>query len=132
MKEKSFTDIAGKLKGFRFEDKFDLVAGIANGGIVPAYMTAHYLKLPLEFLWINFRDDNNNPHHQSPILLRPVSFEFANKSILLVDDRANSGQTMNFAKSQLIGASLLKGFVINGKADYSLFDEDCFEEPWNI
>jgi len=38
----SFTEISKKLKGFRFPD-FDMVVGIARGGIVPATLIAHQL-----------------------------------------------------------------------------------------
>lgn len=132
MKEKSFTDIAGKIRRLKFNDSFDMVVGIASGGIVPAYMIAAHLKTPLEFIWINFRNIENIPQRESPILVKPISFVFENKSILLVDDRIQSGKTLEYTRSLLKTARSVKTFSINGKADYYLFDEECFTEPWNI
>jgi len=34
------------------------------------------------------------------------------------------------AKELLAKAALVKTFAVNGKADYSLFDEPCFKMPW--
>lgn len=132
MKQKSFDDIVDKIHNIHFGQKFDLVIGIANGGIVPAYLVAHSLNLPLDIIWINFRNDDQVTKYESPILIKPVSFDYKGKAILLVDDRVQSGATVNFAKSLLGSAKLTKTFAVNGKADYSLFDEECFGEPWNI
>ncbi|NCB27269.1 MAG: phosphoribosyltransferase, partial [Bacteroidia bacterium] len=30
------------------------------------------------------------------------------------------------------GAKQIKTFAVNGKADYSLYDETCFKFPWII
>ena len=132
MKQKSFDDIVDKIHNIHFGQKFDLVIGIANGGIVPAYLVAHSLNVPLDIIWINFRNPDQTPKQVSPILVKPISFDHKDKSILLVDDRVESGSTMSFAKNLLEGARLIKTLTINGKADYSLFDEECFGEPWNI
>lgn len=132
MKEKSFDDIASKFREFNTHEDFDLIVGIASGGIVPAYLISHHLKKPLEFIRINFRDAENKQQHESPVLIKPFDFDFNDKTILLVDDRTESGQTFNFAKELLRGAKNIKTFAVNGKADYFLFDEECFKEPWNI
>lgn len=132
MKEKSFEDIVNRLKQYKIDEKFDMVAAIAHGGIVPGYLTAGHLKLPLEFIWINFRDENNAENKRAPELLKPINFEYSGKRILLVDDRSKTGSTLNFAKTVLEGAEYIKSFVFNGPADYTLFDEDCFIQPWNI
>ena len=132
MKEKSLDDIVAQIRECKIDYQFDLIVGIANGGIVPSYLLAHHLGKPLDFIWINFRDIDNNPQHQSPMLLKPVSFDFRNKSILLVDDRIVTGKTFNFAIELLNGAKNIKTFSINGKADFYLFDEECFDVPWDI
>lgn len=132
MKEKSFEDITGKLKLFKPEESFDLVVAIAHGGIVPGYLAANHLKLPLEFIRINYRDDSNDPVRKNPELLKHIDFDYAGKKILLVDDRSNTGSTLEFAKQVLKDAAQIKTMVINGRADYIMFDEDCFFMPWNI
>lgn len=132
MKEKSFEDITGKLKQLNPGENFDLAIAISRGGIVPGYLAARHLKLPLEFIHVNYRDESNNPLRKNPELLKPIDFEFAGKKILLIDDRSNTGATLEFVRNLLKDAALIKTMVINGRADYVLFDEDCFLMPWNI
>ena len=65
-------------------------------------------------------------------MLAPVGFDFHNKTILLVEDRIKTGATVNFAIGLLQGAAQIKTFVVNGNADYALYNESCFRFPWNI
>ena len=51
---------------------------------------------------------------------------------LLVDDRSRTGKTFDKGKALLKGAKFIKTLVVNGKADYPLFDEDCFTFPWKL
>lgn len=132
MEIKKFHEIVKRIQALRFFHQFDLVVGIARGGIVPAYLVASYLKLPIEFVWINFRDEHHNPARKAPKLLRPLQFQWKNRRILIVDDRSNSGKTLRLAKSLLSGATHIKTFAINGPADYTLFDEECFKMPWDV
>lgn len=131
MDQKSLEEIVSRIKRLQFSSKFDLVVGIGNGGIVPAYFLHSYLKLPIEFIWINFRDEIHKPKTAKPVLLRPLNFDTKGKKILLVDDRSNSGATIALAKEVLKDAKSISTFVINGKADYSLFNEECFTMPWD-
>jgi len=41
-----------------------------------------------------------------------------------------SGTTLTYAMELLKGAKSIKTFAVNGKADYSLYDEACFLFPW--
>jgi xanthine phosphoribosyltransferase len=42
-----------------------------------------------------------------------------------------TGATLNYAVNLLKDdARLVKTFAVNGKADYSLYNEDCFRFPW--
>ncbi|MDD2515382.1 MAG: phosphoribosyltransferase, partial [Proteiniphilum sp.] len=50
--------------------------------------------------------------------------------ILLVEDRIKTGATVRFAIDLLHEAREIKTFAVNGKADYALYDEDCFKFPW--
>lgn len=132
MKTKSLKKIIDQLQKLNLPQKFDLVVGITNGGIVPAYLVASHLKLPLEFIGINFRGPTHQPVGDNPKLTKSPEFIYQNKKILLVDDRSNSGKTLEFAKSQLSGAQKIETLVFNGPADYQLFHEPCFRFPWDI
>ena len=132
MEIKPLTEIISGIKKLNLKDKFDLIVGISRGGVVPAAMISSYLKLPLEIIKLNFRDDSQAPKYVAPKLVDPIDFDFENKRVLLVDDRSNSGATLETAKKLLSKAESVKTLVINGTADYSLFEEDCFRMPWEI
>lgn len=129
---KPLTEIIDGIKKLDLKGRFDLVIGISRGGIVPAAIISSYLGLPLEIIKLNFRDESQNPKFSGPKLLRPIDFDFEDKRVLLVDDRSNSGVTLKTAKKLLSKAKSIETFVINGKSDYFLFDEECFRMPWEI
>lgn len=131
MKTKPLPEILKSIKSLRI-NSVDLVVGIARGGIVPAYLVSSHLQKPLEFLWIHFRDEHHQPELEKPRLEKPINFKWGGKHILLVDDRVNSGATMYGAKEILKGAASIQTLAINGPADYTLFDEDCFKMPWDL
>lgn len=131
MQTKPLPEILKRIKSLRI-DSVDLVVGIARGGIVPAYLVASHSRKPLEFLWIHFRNEHHQPELENPRLEKPVNFDWENKRILLVDDRVNSGATMKLAMKLLKGAVSIKTLAINGPADYTLFDEECFRVPWDL
>lgn len=132
MEIKPLKEIIDGIKKLNLKDKFDLVVGISRGGVVPAAILSSYLGLPLEIIKLNFRDDYQKQKFSGPKLLRPIDFDFENKRVLLVDDRSNSGATLRTAKKLLSKAQSVETLVINGKADYSLFNADCFKMPWEI
>lgn len=132
METKPLTGIIDGIKKLDLKDKFDLVVGISRGGVVPAAIISSYLGLPLEIIKLNFRDDSQKPKFSGPKLLCPIDFNFEDKRVLLVDDRSNSGATLRIAKKLLSTARFTETLVINGKADYSLFNADCFKMPWEI
>ncbi|MBI5356986.1 phosphoribosyltransferase [Candidatus Collierbacteria bacterium] len=132
MEVKSLTEIIDELKKLNLKDKFDLIVGISRGGVIPAVMISSYLKLPLEIIKLNFRGDFQDPKYPVPKLVDPIDFNFEGQRVLLVDDRSNSGATLITAKKLLAKAKSVKTLVINGKADYSLFEADCFKMPWEI
>ena len=132
MEMKPVTEIINGIKKLNLKNKFDLVIGISRGGIVPAAIISLYLGLPLEIIKLNFRDDSQKPKFSAPRLLSSIDFDFEGKRVLLVDDRSNSGATLETAKKLLSKAESVKTLVINGTADYSLFEEDCFRMPWEI
>jgi uncharacterized protein len=129
---KSWEDINLKIKTLVFDESFDMIIAIANGGIVPAALLNQRLQLPIELLRINYRDAKQQPIYSSPKLLADVGFDVRNKKILLVEDRVKTGATINFAKTLLQNAAMVKTFAVNGKADYALYDEACFSFPWIV
>ena len=131
--ELSFSSISQRLKSFVFPD-FDVVVGIARGGVVPASLIAHQHGKPFNLLQVNYRDDANNPRHEAPVLLQDIIPEIPkNQKILLVDDVSVSGKTMDFAR-QFFPENIVTTFALKGKADLVLFTDirTCVHWPWNI
>ncbi|MDD4159089.1 MAG: phosphoribosyltransferase [Proteiniphilum sp.] len=131
-KGKSFEEVMQRFHEVQFHETFDMIIAIANGGVIPAAILNQRLNLQLELLRINLRDTAQKPKYDRPQLLAPIDFDIQDKSILLVEDRVKTGATLQFAVDLLHEATLIRTFAVNGKADYSLYDEDCFRFPWMI
>ncbi|MGE5498579.1 MAG: phosphoribosyltransferase [Syntrophothermus sp.] len=131
MVDLSFIEISEKIQNLSLPDNFDLVVGIATGGIVPASILAYKLKLDMKIIRINYRDEQNNPRYEQPVLLTAFPEEIKNKRILLVDDVSVSGKTLNTAKA-LLKDNDITTFALKGKADYVLFTDikTCVNWPW--
>src|SRR5690554_4567789 len=132
IREKSFEEVLQRFKDIRFNETFDVIVAIANGGIIPAAIINQQLNTAIELLKINLRDPNQKPKYDSPKLIEPIDFDYKDKTILLVEDRIKTGATVKFAIDLLNGAKQIKTFAVNGNADYSLYDEECFKFPWII
>ncbi len=130
MNNKSLEEIKQRISEMMFEESFDLIVAIANGGIIPAALLNQRLQVPVELLKISFRNTVQHPIYDLPRQLEPIKFEITGKNILLVEDRVKTGATLELAKQVLAGAALVKTFSVNGKADYPLYDEACFRFPW--
>ena len=129
---KSFEEVLQRFREIEFEENFDLIVAIANGGIIPAAIINQRLNIELNLLKINLRDPFQRPKFDAPKLLEPIDFEFKGKTILLVEDRIKTGATVNLALDLLKDAKLIKTFAVNGDADYELYNESCFRFPWII
>ena len=128
MKAIGFNKIINKIRKIKF-DKFDIVIGIAEGGIVPAVIISNTLNLKFDILWLKYRDEKNIIRYKEPRLLKKIT-KYKNKKILLVDDVIRSNATIRKAKKLLKG-NKIKTFVINGKADYYLYNtKKCIRLPW--
>jgi len=110
---------------------FDIVIGIAHGGMVPASLVAYHLGCDVKFVFLNYRDQNNNPRHEEPVLLEDFTLPKEYKSILLVDDVSVSGKTLNTAR-MLLTDYQVKTLVLVGQADYVVFSDIhmCVNWPW--
>jgi len=130
MVSKSLDEIIDKINRLQFLENFDLIVAIANGGIIPAALINQRLLVKIVLLKLSFRNAKQQPLYNEPQLAEPINFDIMGKKILLVEDRVKTGATLNFAKELMIGADLVKTFAVNGKADYFLYDENCFTFPW--
>jgi len=129
MRKLTLKQIVGKIKKIKFS-KFDLIVAIGKDGIMPASILKRFIDAPVEVVWINYRDKDNKPIRKEPILKKPFKI-IKDKKILLVDTVSRSGKTLAKAKEVLRGNEV-KTFVINGKADYSLFNfKECIRFPWS-
>lgn len=109
----------------------DCVVGIASGGIVPASLLAHQLRLPLYLLRINFRAPDNSPQRPNPELLQELPSIPQDARILLVDDVSVSGKTLDLAKN-LFPAHQITTLTLKGHADIVVFPQiaECVDWPW--
>lgn len=127
---KTIDEVMERFRGITFQDEFDIIVAIANGGIVPASIINQRLQKEIHLLKINLRDEYQHPKYDQPKLLAPIDFEFKDKRILLVDDRIKTGSTILLARELMKEATFIKTFAVNGNADYALYDESCFKFPW--
>lgn len=134
MDDKSFEALKRRFETVSFEESFDLMVAVANGGIIPAAMLNQRLNLDLQLLKLHLRDASQKRLYDRPELLEEIRFDVQGKRILLVEDRVKTGTTLAYARQLLeqAGAAMVKTFAVNGKADYSLYDEACFRFPWRM
>ncbi|MBU1999232.1 MAG: phosphoribosyltransferase [Candidatus Omnitrophota bacterium] len=128
----SFKKISFELKKINIA-RFDLVVGIASGGIVPASLIAERIGADLKIIRINYRDEFNIPQRAEPVCLDKISVRSKHSRILIVDDVSVTGKTLELAR-RLLKGSIIKTFVLKGKADYVLFPKikACVRWPWKI
>jgi len=127
---KAFGEVLERFRTIEFGEKYDMIVAVANGGIIPAALLNQRLGLEIQLLKINLRDPQQRPKYDTPRLVSPIDFDFAGKSILLVEDRVKTGASLRFALELLSEAKSVKTFAVNGPADYALYNELCFVFPW--
>lgn len=134
MRTKSFEEVLERFEQTEFREHFDLIVAIANGGVVPAGILNQRLETDLQLLKLHLRDAGQHQLYPQPQLLEEIRFDVEGKTILLVEDRVKTGTTLRYAEQLLqeAGAGTIKTFAVNGKADYALYDEECFRFPWRI
>ncbi len=113
---------------------YDLVVGIADGGEVAAALVSYKIGCDLRIVKFNYRNNDNIPQHPEPVLLSTFTLPANIKSILLVDDVAISGKTLNALKKKLFKNQRVATLVFRGKADFVLFPEitTCVKWPWKL
>ena len=125
-----FADVSERLKRLALPE-VDCVIGIATDGIVPASLVAHQLGKPMHLLHINFRTADNATRYESPRVLAALPALRAGQHILLVDDVAVSGATLERARQELASQQITT-LVMKGSANFVLFPEitSCVQWPW--
>lgn len=126
MKKKNLAEIINKINTIQFKQKFDMAVAIGRGGILPAYFVSQKQGLDFEILWLRYRNDKHEIIFEQPRLMKPIDFPYQDKNILLIDDVSRTGQTFRAAKEYLKKARIIRTFVINGQADYYLYNQACF------
>jgi uncharacterized protein len=118
----------------------DTVIGISRGGIIPARILADLLETS-EFatIQIKFYVDINQTKAE-PTLKQPLTTNVAGKKVLLVDDIADSGESLKLAKTHLQeqGVSEVKTATLYQKPQ-SITTPDFYEKqttnwvifPWD-
>ncbi len=132
MRKLDFAAIIKKINAFSFP-KVDLVVGLETGGVIPAALVGYRIGKPVVFMSINYRDRENRPQHKKPVLLKPFRVTPGLKRVLIVDDVAVTGQTLELAKAKFRSCRV-STFVLKGKADHVLFPsiKECVRWPWKL
>ena len=132
MNVKTFEEVRQRFLEITFEERFDLIVAVANGGIIPAAILNQRLNLDMQLLKLHLRDADQKQLYDRPRLLEEIRFEVKRKKILLVEEPVKIGTTLKDARQLLLGAgaAVVKTFAVNGNADYCLYNEMCFRFPW--
>jgi hypoxanthine phosphoribosyltransferase len=123
--------ILQRLKNFTYPE-VDCVVGIQTGGSQPAAMISKILKVPLIYIYINFRASDHTPRYENPQFREIDLIPDGIRNVLLVDDVSVSGKTLDLAKSHL-NDYIVYTLVLKGQADYVIFPEirNCVQWPWS-
>lgn len=128
----AFSTIVDSLREIQLPP-FDLVVGIATGGIVPASLIAYRQHCELLIVRFNYRDEQNRPQHEAPVLLSTISIPDGVRDVLIVDDVAVTGRTLSAAKQHFADYNV-STLVMKGNADYVVLPEikTCVNWPWKV
>ena len=77
----------------------DYIVGLSRGGLVPAVIMSHYLKVPMHTLQVSLRDHTTGP--ESNLWMAEDAFGYnvdTPKNILIVDDINDTGATIEWIK----------------------------------
>ena len=98
--------------------KYDLVVGIARGGIPVAMVVSDHLDVKIDF--INVKSYNDIGKRTAPRILSTLIEGVADKDVLLVDDLVDQGDTMAFLARYL-----------EEQKPKSLQTAVMFKKPWS-
>lgn len=130
--------ICEELSG-KIDFKPDIIVGISRGGLVPARIMSDILGIKeVAILGIRFYKGMGKTE-ESPVITQDISIEIKGKRILIVDDVADSGKSLIFAKEYLKGAKEVKTATLHYKP-VSTYKPDYFVSsttawivyPWEV
>ena len=98
--------------------KYDLVVGIARGGIPVAMVISDHLNVKVDF--VNVKSYSDIGKRSPPKILSTLTEGIQGKDILLVDDLVDQGDTL----------TLMKGFLSDQKPK-TLETSVLFKKPWS-
>ena len=98
--------------------RYDLVVGIARGGIPVAMVVSDHLDVKIDF--VNVKSYNDIGKRTPPRILSTLTEGVAGKNVLLVDDLVDQGDTMAFMKKYLMD-----------QKPKSLDTAVMFKKPWS-
>lgn len=101
--------------------KIDLIVGIARGGLIPARILSDLLLIPkIKIIHAGFYISPGRTLY-SPIIYTPISRgDVEGKNVLLVDDVADTGETLLVVKDHLIKSGATNVYVAV-----------VYKKPWN-
>ncbi len=97
---------------------YNLVVGIARGGIPVAMVVSDHLNVKIDF--VNVKSYNAIGKRTSPRILSTLTEGIEGKDVLLVDDLVDQGDTMSFMKRYLLDMK-----------PRSLETAVMFKKPWS-
>lgn len=78
--------------------KADIIIGVTNGGIIPARIISDLLGIS-QLTMVGVRSYTGTiKNKKQPVLTQPVPMSLENKKVLVIDDIADSGTTLQFLK----------------------------------
>ncbi|MDG6909240.1 MAG: phosphoribosyltransferase [Nitrososphaerota archaeon] len=98
--------------------KYDLVVGIARGGIPVAMVVSDHLNVKIDF--VNVKSYTEIGKRAAPRILSTLTGGIEGKDILLVDDLVDQGDTLSFMKKYLME-----------QKPRSLETAVMFKKPWS-
>jgi hypoxanthine phosphoribosyltransferase len=98
--------------------KYDLVVGIARGGIPVAMVVSDHLNVKVDF--VNVKSYNDIGKRAPPKILSTLTEAIQGKDILLVDDLVDQGDTL----------TLMTGYL-SGQKPNTLETAVLFKKPWS-
>ncbi|MDG6983247.1 MAG: phosphoribosyltransferase [Nitrososphaerota archaeon] len=99
-------------------DRYDLVVGIARGGIPVAMVVSDHLDVKIDF--VNVKSYNDIGKRTPPRILSTLVEGVEGKRVLLVDDLVDQGDTMMFMKK-----------FLSDQKPKSLDTAVMFRKPWS-
>lgn len=121
--------------------KPDIIIGIARGGWIPARLLSDLLEVNnISSIRVEFYLDVERTR-KKPVLIQKLPIKISNKKVLLVDDVADTGMSLQLAKNHLLSNKKIKLKIATiYKKPKSKIDPDYYEKitkkwivfPWDV